>query len=567
MSERDIIMFLIIAGIMGGLFLIMRSQNRMFRRALDSRLKNGWGKVPEREYTAEELDSIASYARLHRTERFYIDDITWNDLNLERAFMLMNNTQSACGEDYLYHILRSPCFDEKKLQERNRLINFFTEHPKERLAVSEALAGIGKMPGMSVSAYIRILKDAQRYSVWRFVLQALAVFLSFVLFFVSPLAGVFAGLGFLIFNMYTHFVFNQKMEPYIKCFVCILRLSKAGEKLAKLEFPELSSYLGKIEHCSKSLKKLRRQTSAVVASAVENNGLEGIILMYANMIFLLDLIQFQHALGNFEGHEAAADTLMENMGILDSAIAIASFREYLPYFCIPKLTGGTQAQMEVEKLYHPFLAEPVANSIHTKKGVLITGSNASGKSTFLKSIALNAIFAQTIYTCTAKAYCASRFKVMTSMALRDNLEDGESYYIVEIKALKRILEESQKPEPLLCIVDEVLRGTNTVERIAASSRILESLCKEQVLVFAATHDIELSYILEGICENYHFEENISQKDVVFDYLLHKGRAVSRNAIALLELLGYDKEMVRNAKKAAEKFEKSGSWDLLLRTGE
>ena len=150
-------------------------------------------------------------------------------------------------------------------------------------------------------------------------------------------------------------------------------------------------------------------------------------------------------------------------------------------------------------------------------------------------------------------------KVMTSMALRDDLEGGESYYIVEIKSLQRILRECEKQEPVLCIVDEVLRGTNTIERIAASSRILRSLAAPNVLPLAATHDIELSYILEDCYDNYHFEEEIRDNDVIFNYQLKEGRATTRNAIRLLELIGYDPKIVRDAREAARRFEETGVW--------
>lgn len=115
---------------------------------------------------------------------------------------------------------------------------------------------------------------------------------------------------------------------------------------------------------------------------------------------------------------------------------------------------------------------------------------------------------------------------------------------------------------MLCIVDEVLRGTNTVERIAASSRILASLCSPHVLAFAATHDIELTYILEDLYQNYHFEEEIRDNQVIFSYLLREGRATSRNAIRLLELIGYDSRLVQEAQKAAAEFENTGIWRTL-----
>ena len=174
-------------------------------------------------------------------------------------------------------------------------------------------------------------------------------------------------------------------------------------------------------------------------------------------------------------------------------------------------------------------------------------------------MAINAILAQTLYTCTAGFYRAPFLKVMTSMALRDDIGGGDSYFIVEIKSLKRILDESKKEEPLLCIIDEVLRGTNTIERIAASSRILSVLHKRWILPFAATHDIELSYILKDIYTNYHFEEEIEGNQVIFNYLLKEGMATTRNAIRLLDMLGYEKEVVKEASQAAADFERTGVW--------
>lgn len=83
-----------------------------------------------------------------------------------------------------------------------------------------------------------------------------------------------------------------------------------------------------------------------------------------------------------------------------------------------------------------------------------------------------------------------------------------------------------------------------------------------MLSFAATHDIELSYILDSSYENYHFEEEVQEKEVVFSYILKKGRATSRNAIQLLDMLGYDREIVEGARNAALNFEKNGFWNAL-----
>ena len=188
------------------------------------------------------------------------------------------------------------------------------------------------------------------------------------------------------------------------------------------------------------------------------------------------------------------------------------------------------------------------------------GPSGCGKSTFLKSVAIATVFAQTMHFVPAKSYKASRFKIYTSMALNDSIHNGESYFIVEIKSLKRILEAGNKGEFIFCCIDEVLRGTNTVERIAASTKILESLVKSNIIAFAATHDIELTQLLENSYTNYHFEEEVKEHDVEFNYLLKNGKAVSRNAIKLLQVMDYDSAIINSAENMVDEFVETGIWN-------
>jgi len=115
--------------------------------------------------------------------------------------------------------------------------------------------------------------------------------------------------------------------------------------------------------------------------------------------------------------------------------------------------------------------------------------------------------------------------------------------------------------PVLCFVDEVLRGTNTVERIAASAQILKSFEGKSALCFAATHDIELTTLLASYYDNYHFTEEVCENDISFPYLLKKGPATSRNAIKLLSVMGYDGNLTQKAEETAKRFLESGKWSL------
>jgi DNA mismatch repair ATPase MutS len=189
---------------------------------------------------------------------------------------------------------------------------------------------------------------------------------------------------------------------------------------------------------------------------------------------------------------------------------------------------------------------------------LITGSNASGKSTFIKALAINGILAQTLLTCAAGRFQTRPSLIITSMAMRDDISKGDSYFIVEIKSLKRIMDLVRK-YPCVCYIDEVLRGTNTVERIAASVSVLEYLHARRCLCVVASHDIELADILAAKFDNYHFCERVTDDGITFDYKLKHGAATTKNAIRLLGFMGFGEEIVDKANQLSCAYEEKGSW--------
>ena len=530
------------------------------RKLFLERMMASWGKIPQREYSYDELEHIAQFFRKREKEGFYVDDITWNDLDMDRIFALINQSISPIGDEYLYEILRKPVFEEEELKERQRLLEFFSEEEMERHKVQALLAGIRKPGNVSVYEAVSVTKEVEIQGKGFQIVMCGAFFLSLLFFAAMPSPGIFCFLGICILNIITYFMRKQDIDLYLTSFRCVIQLLEAQKNLEKLKIPELASYMEEGKRCRKELRTFQKGSFLVLEQSSTGGGMEGLIMDYIRMLTHIDLIKFSTMMKAMQEHQEEILGLMKIFGYLDTMISIASFRVSLPYYSIPELEMAGKAYLKVENLYHPLLSHPVANSIEAENGILVTGSNASGKSTFLKNIAVNTILAQTIYTVTASEYQAPYFKVMTSMALRDDLERGESYFIVEIRSLKRILDETEKEGCLLCIIDEVLRGTNTIERIGASSRILAGLDREHVLPFAATHDIELSYILEDLYENYHFEEEVKEHEVVFNYLLKKGRVTTRNAIRLLEMTGYPENLSEEAKKAVADFEETGIWE-------
>lgn len=535
------------------------------RKLFLERMMASWGKIPQREYSYDELEHISQFFRKREKEGFYVDDITWNDLDMDRIFALINQSISPIGDEYLYEILRKPVFEEEELKERQRLLEFFSEKEMERHKVQALLAGIRKPGNVSVYEAVSVTKEVEIQGKGFQIVMCGAFFLSLLFFAAMPSPGIFCFLGICILNIITYFMRKQDIDLYLTSFRCVIQLLEAQKNLEKLKIPELASYMEEGKRCRKELRTFQKGSFLVLEQSSTGGGMEGLIMDYIRMLTHIDLIKFSTMMKAMQEHQEEILGLMKIFGYLDAMISIASFRVSLPYYSIPELEMAGKAYLKVENLYHPLLSHPVANSIEAENGILVTGSNASGKSTFLKNIAINTILAQTIYTVTASEYQAPYFKVMASMALRDDLERGESYFIVEIRSLKRILDETEKEGCLLCIIDEVLRGTNTIERIGASSRILAGLDREHVLPFAATHDIELSYILEDLYENYHFEEEVKEHEVVFNYLLKKGRVTTRNAIRLLEMTGYPENLSEEAKKAVADFEETGIWEKVQKS--
>lgn len=243
----------------------------------------------------------------------------------------------------------------------------------------------------------------------------------------------------------------------------------------------------------------------------------------------------------------------------DAAISIVSFQESLPVYTIPSIdySEGTP-YICFDNLVHPLIPGCVPNSLQMNTSILLTGSNASGKTTFMRTVAANLILAEGICTALAARFHSSHFRVITSIDILDDLLAGDSYYISELKSIRRILNAVVTPAPpVFCCLDEVLRGTNAIERIAASSEILRYL-GDKALCIAATHDIELCSLCEAFLL-YHFEEIIVQDEMSFDYKLKPGYSLTSNAIKLLSIMDFPQPVIVQAQKRADFFRKNQSW--------
>lgn len=551
----------IIAAILAGIIIKIIYDAKTSRKKIIAKLRKKWGEVPSEGVSSEKFETIGHYYENVVKRDTDVDDITWNDLDMNQVFLTVNNTCSSVGEEYLYAMLKSLKFDDTKLKERDGLANYFAEHEEDRLNVGICLSKMGKARNISVHEYINRLDDLTTEDNSRHYMCITLLICSIVSMFFDFVIGLLALIGVIVYNVVTYFKRKTEIEKYFSIVSFIIRWLDSAKELSGLNIEYIKKDTDRLEEIRKTFSMVRRGASIVTPKSATGD-LGQMMLDYVRMFTHIDLIKFNKMIKSLSTKKAELNRLFAITGKLDACIAIASYRELMgDEWCRPELISGSRL-IEAKEMYHPMINDPVKNSISDTKSALITGSNASGKSTFIKTLAINAILAQTIYTVMADSYKASYFKVMSSMALSDSLSDGESYYIVEIKSLKRILDSLNDEYPVLCFVDEVLRGTNTLERIAASSQILYTLGTKNAICFAATHDIELTYILEKYYSNYHFQEQVVDNEVLFDYVLNEGRAVSRNAIKLLKMIGYNDEIINRADSLAANFLESGEWKAL-----
>ena len=548
--------------------IIGRKRMRDARLALKARLRKQYGMSPNKKYTQESVRHIPKYFETHRSEDA-LDDITWNDLAMDDVYARINYCRSAAGEEVLYHVLRHPVEDREPEAFENKVL-FFMKEQDTRVDAQVLFEGMKQQSSYSIYDHLMSLeKDRDCSNFSHYAPLVIIVFLIGACFVRFTMSFVLLIL-MIIFNLLTYYREKGELDAYLSTFQNVLRLISGASGLSTLLKKSPGKELFESE-CKEmdarvDAMKVFRAGSAIALSGNRQTGGSplDLILDYLRIATHIDLIFFNRMYVHLLRHVEDVDRLVSVSGMCEVYLAVACYRASLKEaYCLPEFTDASDGQaFLLEDGYHPLLMTPVANTIRCEKNVLITGSNASGKSTFLKTAGIAAVMAQTIRTVCASSYRAPRYRIYSSMALNDNLLEGDSYYIVEIKSLKRILDAASSDGlRVLCFIDEVLRGTNTLERIAASAQILKQFCNRNVQCFAATHDGELTEILKGLYDNYHFDGEITEGDVRFDYRLREGIAKTRNAVQLLRMLGYDASIVDEADAMAARFLQTGEWTL------
>ena len=510
-----------------------------------------------------DLERISSYFLSKESDNCLqvVSDNTWADLDFDEVFMHVDRTCSKVGQQYLYETLRTLPKNEGRSVRSEEIIAFLRKNYSTKESLVLALSRLNKyaayyLKNLFLGAYIQKPK-------WFWIIPLLSSLgvLTLVLSFKFPVFWLVL-VAILAINYLIHYWNKNNMTQHSNAVSQLLALKRVANKILHCGIP-----LKNEEELRVAIEALRGIKRKAVIFKLEDWAQSQLISELGALLFfivetikallLIEPLLLFNILEKLDRKRSAIETIYCAVGEVDVAISIDSFRESLPYYCVPVFTDK-QKSIYTKDIYHPLLTDPIANTINISDGksVLISGSNMSGKTTFIRTVGINTILAQTINTALAQEFILPRLRVYSAIRIADNLLDDKSYYLEEVVRMNKLLKESKADYQNLFLLDELFKGTNTLERVSIAKAVLSYLNQNQNLVFASTHDLELTEYLANSFNYFHFSEIIEDNELSFDYLLKAGELTKTNAIRILELNKYPEEVIQEAKEISKQISKS-----------
>ena len=541
--------------------LVRHGQRSAERRELPPAVRARWGRP---RAIATELDGDVRDAWRDTASLGAVDARTWDDLELERVLASIDHTETMLGAQRLYHRVREgrPWNDSPLLE---AVADRCTHDAATRDALGELLASAGR--GLGRGFWPLVEPGAIRLRWWyaAFPVIAIGMLVSLgVALFVDPRAVLVVAL-LAVLSMAGRAAATWQVPWLLTPLRQLCLLLAVAERLLTLavlpaaEQARLQSRLAPL----RSLRVVSRIFGAQASGAGAMQEVAASAWEYLNLFLLLDANALLVTGRRLQRHAAELVEVAELVGDVDLARAVASVRAEPRAWCRPQFDA--EGAPGASGVWHPLVAEPVANDVPLAVGggLVITGANMSGKSTYLRSAGVAAVLAVALDLCPATRWSGRALRVRSLIGRADDLASGRSYYMVEAEGVVGLLHDAMAAPPTLYLLDELLRGTNTVERIAAGEAVVRTLlapggAPSRHTVFVATHDGELTELLGDVLAPCHFRETVDASGLHFEYVRHAGAARSRTAIALLAACGAPDAVVRAAARRADAVSQHGA---------
>ena len=541
---------LVWAGVVAGLGLVM-----WYDRQRTPRARSAWGVWPEDE---RRLSVIVRYSRTREADGAgrYLDDRTWTDLNMDDVFRVVDRAESLVGQQVLYDRLRA-IGDPARLEAFEDVVSRFQSDPAARASAQSALRRMRHADAADLWWLAR--PGSFTSEPWHVIFPIIAILMlgAAAATAAYPAAVLLLAGGVIVavtlrasaaFHLRVAGDAFRQMEPVLSAALALRGVMSPMPTAMKTITMPLDGDLATLGALRRIARWAGRDSSGAAAGE-----LSATVYEYLNFVLSLDGNAVYFGARQLRAHAEALTRVIHAVGEIDAALSVASYRTSTSAWSRPVFTP--KGAVHFIGVRHPLLpgAVPATIDLAPPHGVIVTGANMSGKTTFLRTIGVNVILGQAIHTCAAERYEAPWLVVRSCIGRSDDPASGKSYYLVEVESVLALVAAARDSAPHLLLFDELFRGTNTAERIAAGEAVLSTLLDPRPdgspsphVVIAATHDQELVGWLRGTYEPYHFADQVGDDGLTFDYQLRPGPARTRNAIALLKLRGAPAELVSRA---------------------
>ncbi len=508
-------------------------------------------KISEMDYKKDDIVEISGYLIPRNS--------LWEDLDIlkeKNLFHFLNITKNLNAGQKIINLMSLEKVTESEVVSNQSKVKFLTKTKGTRKILLTLLSEISdKMSFENLSILMQkklVLKESLKYVIYPYYLFLWLLYLGAAFFEFKPF--------------------------YILGWIGLLILyALVGSKIKILEsYPWVASFDSQIKRLKNTYKYLNRLSQKAYQEGVplllnfqhREKGSEIKKIYFSQVIQQLDLISsclgvrqnfivylFIHAFLPWDFYwtlrlEVLKNQLtqlfpqwIEDLSELECFAQIAEFSQSLPHSCWPSWSTepiSLKAKQVVHPLMDPRVAVPNSIDLEFQKNqlLLITGSNMAGKSTFLRTLAVNQILANMGSRVTASEFVSSPLKILTSIKRTDSLEDAFSTFYAEVKNLKWILDQCQA-QPSIYFIDEIFRGTNNKERLLGSQKYMSKILGTKSIGMVTSHDLELSQMAKDnkTIFNEHFADRVENGRMYFDYLKKEGPCPSTNALKVMELEG------------------------------
>ncbi|WHH58573.1 DNA mismatch repair protein MutS [Petroclostridium sp. X23] len=464
-------------------------------------------------------------------------------------FQLLNVTKTWHGRQAFANDLLNPDYNTTKLLSRQEAILELSKNIELSAKFQYHLSKIEKSD--SILRLLQDLKKKRSFIKSKF-LKCLLVY--------CPLITVTFIAAMIIFQLKNFYLAGAALL-LMQCIVWIAGVTKTNEYLGSLAglnyklatYSTVLSILQNEKFTSAELINIKKQLTSENLSAAQaikdlgkisdrvNVRHQGIIWFILNVLFLWD---YECAFMMEEWKEKYART-SENwflaLGEFESLLSFSTIPNVCSNVTLPDITNKSKV-FEAMDIGHPLILNSarVYNNIIDKNNIIIiSGSNMSGKTTFLRTIGINLVMANAGGFVCAKTMTCSLFKIMTSMRISDDLNDGVSTFYAELKKIKRIIDTAKNSKNTIFLIDEIFRGTNSVDRLYGAKTIISKLDSFEVMGVITTHDLELCEMANQYyrIKNYSFSEHYKENKILFDYKIRQGKSNTTNAKYLMQMVG------------------------------